>query len=374
MLIYVIVVILLIVFMWFIMFGLCQTREMKEKQTKGLSLQGGGMKEKQDTLNWLDLVKTHDDTINEYSKSIYNFKVNNVEITMIGETHDKSECGLINFDNLNHVNRNILLIFEDTNNEGLDIKFSHPFGIHYKDPRFKFYFDDPKNKYIGDYDYWFDENRLKTEPNNLPKNVYYYPSDHREMYCYSPIFSPYFNFYRNSNSVISKNDIKGIPETFHPTIEDIKSSKLYNPNKDDSFYNKLIKKYSYDSYKQFIDIIVKTCCKMNKLDAFNEITFEKYEDRLTSTVKKYFKNHNTNHYIGFINVVNDVFALNEIDKVVNSIDNSNHISQIITYGGSFHLNVYTEFINENYKNETKDNKYIGYDEPRIQKFLKSITL
>ena len=330
------------------------------------SMSGGS----KDVGDWLNLNSIFDDTVNEFSKSIYNYTINGKYLTIIGETHDKSECGLINFDKLGEVNRNVLLVFEDTNNEKMDIEFKHPFAIHYKDPRFTFHYVDPNNKYKGEYDYWFDENRLKTEPNALPKNVTYYPSDHREIHCYNPIFAPYFNFYRNSNSVMKKDEIEGIPESFHPTIDDIKKSKHYNKNKDDAYYKALIDKYSYNSYKEFVDIIVNKCCKMNRLDAFHEITFDRHEDSnyLTTNVKGYFSKHKTNHYIGFINVVNDVYALNEVDKAING----NGVEQIIMYVGSFHLNIYNDFVASTYKLNVKDDVYDGYEEPRVQKFLKSI--
>ena len=233
----------------------------------------------------------------------------------------------------------------------MNINFKHPFAIHYKDPRFKFYFDDPKHNYRGDFDYWFDEKRLNDEKHELPNNVSYYPSDHREICCYNPLFVPYFNFYRNSNEVINKKDIKGIPKSFYPTIEEIKKSEHYNKNKTDNYYQTLIRKYSYDSYKQFIDNIVNKCCKMNKLEALNEITFGKYENTkyLTLNVRKYFKSHKANHYIKFINVMNDVYALNELDKAIGGKE----IGQIIIYVGKFHLNVYNDFINRTYEMKIK---------------------
>ena len=110
-------------------YGLGEITAAEDTSTSALSLTGGNSS---NNISWLHLSSIFDDTINEYSKSVYNYCINKKYLTIIGETHDNSECGLINFNKLGEVNRNVLLVFEDTNNERMDITFQHPFGIHYR--------------------------------------------------------------------------------------------------------------------------------------------------------------------------------------------------------------------------------------------------
>ena len=212
----------------------------------------------------------------------------------------------------------------------------------------------------------YSEEEIKKEIAKAPKipsNINIIRTDHRPESTYCFVLQPYFTItpFSRINHVYDQNTSTTI--TFRDWFN--------NPALPDSFYEKLIRDWSYYSLDEFKRKI-KAFLEMDCLTIFNLATLELYKDHLQPNTKDFFSHIKYKDY-GFDStfIFNDIIAINEIEKEISAGDKastsngnqkssdklksnkakSSSAEMLIYLGGMTHLPRMNEFLMKYYRNE-----------------------
>lgn len=193
--------------------------------------------------------------------------------------------------------------------------------------------------------------RAPPMPKNLIDVIY---ANHRYDGHNNPLIHPYMTL----NPFFIKAIDKEMSNARRVYMTGIKLSRVYNPEKDDDYYQKLIDKYcwkSIDELKTKIEMVYSMPCD----EFFDDAVFGIYE--LHPKTREYFHSIKYRDYSFDSTVIlNDIVALNELEAILDlhpSISGKLHASTkdvefVLMYGGSGHMPRYTDFIVRYYKDWT----------------------
>lgn len=188
-------------------------------------------------------------------------------------------------------------------------------------------------------------------PKNLIDIIY---ADHRCDGHNNPLIRPYMTL----NPFFIKAIDKEMSNARRVYMTGIKLSRVYNPEKSNDYYQKLIDKYcwkSVDELKMKIEMVYSMPCD----EFFDDALFGIY--KLHPKTREYFHSIKYRDYSFDSTVIlNDVIALNELEAILDlhpSTIGKLHASTkdiefVLMYGGSGHMPRYTDFITRYYKDWT----------------------
>ena len=166
----------------------------------------------------------------------------------------------------------------------------------------------------------------------IPKNIRYIPCDYRNMALRNPLFR-WIQISLDPN-LWHGDDFK-FPSSNNVTLQELKDSGYYNPKKPDTYYKKLIKKWSYDNIDEFINLRHKFL-ELNVIERFNLVMFEAYE--IEDSLRPFLLDHCDENL--YLDIFNDIPMLNEMEKEING----GMKKLIVVYGGSYHMHILTAYL------------------------------
>ena len=170
---------------------------------------------------------------------------------------------------------------------------------------------------------------------HIPNNLTVKTTDYQRQLCLNDLFRPYIaGADHNKNIHTSSNYI---------SVLQLKNNNYYNKNKPESYYEELIKQWTWTSpddfkekYERFIN--------MNCIDVFNLLMFESM--KLHPNVVKFFSRFKYKDYSYHPTAIfNDIPMLNELTNEIESGNNE----VIYLYGNLTHCPSYIAYLFETYK-------------------------